>query len=197
MSASEFSPPPSPKSPATSISSLSDASSDAHSRLFSDGWRDAGTVAGHTDLNTTVVSDSKLPLPTWEAESRLEYTIEEEGEDRELPSPTRSERRRSPGAASSTRTHSRSSTRKSTPKPAVDVEFVAFDDVYAPIDDIPPEPRLRQSSARKRTRSSAGLGKEPTPAYHARSRKVSTRSYQRRSGEPRMNQIPVCELHLS
>lgn len=194
MSVSEFSPPPSPKSPATTVSSLSDASSDAPSRLFSDDWRDVGTIAGHTDLNTTVVSDAKLPLPTWEVESRVDYPIEEE--EQEYPSPARSSRRRSPGAAtpSSKRAHSRPSSSKSTPKPAVDVESVAFDDVHEPIDEIAPQPRR---SERKRTRSSAGLGREPSITYHARTRKVSTRTYRRSSGEPRMNQVPVCESHLS
>jgi hypothetical protein len=198
MSVSEFSPPPSPKSPASSISSLSDVSSDAHSRFFSDD-RDVGTIAGHTDLNTTVVSDSKHPLPTWEDESRLDYPIEEE--ERELPSPVS---RSSPRSRGSKHTRSRSSTRKSTPKSTprptapVEAEFVTFDDLYAPVEYVSPEPRIRQSSARKRARtSSPGLGKQPTPTYQTRSRKVSARSYRRSSGEPRMSQVPVCECTLT
>lgn len=172
MSKSESPSPRSAYSPTSTLTSLI-VESEPDSHGFSDTLPDIGTT-GHTDLNTTVVSDSKLLVPP--SETGLDNALED-GQDLDNESEGRSTRKRTPPSNSAS---------KFPASPDNDVE-------HSPLDNPPRQPHIRRRKhSHKRGHSYAGVNEHYPETYQARSGKLS-RSHRRSTGDPRMNQVYICE----
>ncbi|KAF5324610.1 hypothetical protein D9611_004566 [Ephemerocybe angulata] len=184
------------KSPASSLESL-DVDSEWNSPLFSATHLD-GTIAGHTDLNTTVVSDTKYPLP---ASDETETGLDRPPGGQDLSPSSSSDTRRRFGVGSSrhTRTWSTASKATSNPRRATraviqdDGDLDVLEDLDFAFPPSPPPAVRHRHNVRKRALSLSGTPVQPSGIHPARSRKISSRSYRRSSGEPRMVQAPICK----